>query len=498
MANFMHKSTLVGGPFTHMSGITDLEVFKINGQVYLYSASVSDGGMQSLYLQDGLVASYCDALGGNNNTGTIGVSDIALATIRGNSFLIPSGRYDDNVVLHRLGTDGDFSRKQTVTGPSGALNNYTDSEIVKVGYKFFMFSAQAGESGLVSSRIAPSMDVHFKKHIDDTPDQFLGDVSAMTSIRFGKFQYLFAASSDEPGISSFGINAFGRLTLADSIATSDGSGFSHVSELETIKFGGGRYLVMAAAGTDSISVFRVTKMGRMIETDFRQDTLDTRFDGVSALETFKVGKRAFVLAGGADDGVTLFELNPNGKLSTLATLSDQFDTTLNNVQAIAAQVFANEVQVFVTGEKEAGITQLSLDLGQLGDMINGRRGKDILTGGDGDDLIFGRAGADKLIGGAGNDRLIDGRGNDILTGGSGADVFVFHQDGQRDTITDFVKGEDLLDLSSFDMLYHISALDIQPMNWGYRIYVHDEVIRVMVENAEDAIAAPLTQDDFIF
>jgi hypothetical protein len=62
------------------------------------------------------------------------------------------------------------------------------------------------------------------------------------------------------------------------------------------------------------------------------------------------------------------------------------------------------------------------------------------------------AGNDRLIGGRGDDYLIGGAGRDILTGGAGSDTFAFAAGDSSpnlrlaDTITDFRKGEDLIDL----------------------------------------------------
>ena len=67
--------------------------------------------------------------------------------------------------------------------------------------------------------------------------------------------------------------------------------------------------------------------------------------------------------------------------------------------------------------------------------------------------IIGWAGTDTLTGGAGDDFIVGGRGADRLTGGAGADRFRFNswQDSRSDapdTITDFVTGVDVIDLSS--------------------------------------------------
>lgn len=61
--------------------------------------------------------------------------------------------------------------------------------------------------------------------------------------------------------------------------------------------------------------------------------------------------------------------------------------------------------------------------------------------------ILGTSGRHTLIGTPGDDILVSGTGADTLTGGDGINIFV-HQSirDAGDTITDFVPGEDKLDL----------------------------------------------------
>ncbi|MDB5438796.1 MAG: hypothetical protein JWM33_1223, partial [Caulobacteraceae bacterium] len=73
-----------------------------------------------------------------------------------------------------------------------------------------------------------------------------------------------------------------------------------------------------------------------------------------------------------------------------------------------------------------------------------------LTGNDGANTLMGLDGKDTLIGGASDDVLNGGAGADALTGGAGADHFVFDTLGpaaDKDTIKDFVAGEDHIDLA---------------------------------------------------
>ena len=71
--------------------------------------------------------------------------------------------------------------------------------------------------------------------------------------------------------------------------------------------------------------------------------------------------------------------------------------------------------------------------------INGNEWANSIVGGTNKDVINGGADADTLTG---------YKGNDTLTGGSGADVFVYNLNDGADYITDYVSGEDVIQLGS--------------------------------------------------
>jgi len=97
------------------------------------------------------------------------------------------------------------------------------------------------------------------------------------------------------------------------------------------------------------------------------------------------------------------------------------------------------------------------------DTLKGDDGNDTLWGGDGNDMLIGGDGDDILYGEAGNDIIQGGAGNDRMTGGAGNDIFRFRADdigtGAVDTITDFTRGQDKIDISAIDAKAATAAND---------------------------------------
>eukprot|EP00873_Tetraselmis_striata_P005133 jgi/Tetstr1/425397/TSEL_015844.t1 len=78
---------------------------------------------------------------------------------------------------------------------------------------------------------------------------------------------------------------------------------------------------------------------------------------------------------------------------------------------------------------------------------------DTLRGLGGNDRLLGLEGDDTLEGGDGEDVLAGGPGFDALTGGAQADTFAMSDFDGVDTITDFMPGEDRLDISALLQAY---------------------------------------------
>lgn len=134
-----------------------------------------------------------------------------------------------------------------------------------------------------------------------------------------------------------------------------------------------------------------------------------------------------------------------GEHSWEVTLSAPLNEGHNNDPDITLTVTNDSTTDQVGGEITVNVTTDAPESGGDDfDIVEGHNGQNVLIGGDGDDLLIGLGGNDTLTGGAGNDDFAFGARD--LGGGA------FDLDG-NDIITDFVKGEDQINLDAlFDTL----------------------------------------------
>lgn len=285
--------------------------------------------------------------------------------------------------------------------------------------------------------------------------------------------FLLAADSGGQAVHAWRIDAAtGGLTATGSLGAADGLGIATPTALETVTAHGASWVIVAAAGSGSLSVLRLWADGRLSATDHVLDTRATRFAGVTALKVIEADGHVFVLAGGSDDGLSLLALLPGGQLVHIQSLAHGAGLGLDNVTAIEAVRIGDALQVFVASGTDAGLSQFTLDLGDLGQVIRAggaTAAAGPLTGTAQADLLLGHAGEQTLLGEGGDDILVAGAAGGSLTGGAGRDIFVLGPAAGTLRITDFEPGADRLDLSRFPMLRGIDQLDLDPTAWGMRL-----------------------------
>ncbi|BAY23478.1 hypothetical protein NIES2100_32430 [Calothrix sp. NIES-2100] len=256
--------------------------------------------------------------------------------------------------------------------------------------------------------------------------------------------------------------------------------FNNGTQTETLVFDAGEF----TPGTTSSVNISLTDTNAVV-TDSNGNSVGTFANLQTALDSFNFANSTGV-------NVTIQDANGDGvvksKLQQLSTYNFDKNWKIQNV-TIGNNV--NQV-ILASGNKAANIDFSQVNItnpignfqlqGNNGkDTITGSRFNDVIVGGNGDDILSGFDGNDSINGGNGCDLLTGARGDDILTGGLGADDFVFGVKFGNDTITDFCKGQDKIDLRQLSLIQ--GALDSNG----------DCVINTK-DNLADAIAGSLKLD----
>ena len=443
-------------------GPSDLLYADIGGRTVLYVLSRTDGALSEATVSasglltpvQSIAVSGSFVVGSDPALGLIG-SSIALAGMSENS-----GQF---VLIDEDGSLG----AQTSQPNLGTM-------VAPVSFANVLISGRIDMGGL-DTFVVDEVGYTWVSGLDDDATVFLADVIGTAKITMPDGDFIAAVSATENGVTLVEVSALGVLLASDSFGTLDGLPIGMPSAIEAVRQLGDTYLVVAGSGSSSLSTLRVSEGGTMWMADHVLDSADTQFQAASSLATTTVGDFAFVAAGGAGGGVSLFTMLPGGRIIHLASIMDEPSTTFYRVSALTMTAAGGALQIFAGSAWEAGLTRLSYDLSMLGSVLVGAG--PAVVGSNLNDQVIGSDMADELAGGDGDDILFDGNGSDIMTGGPGADLFVFAADGLTDSILDFEAGTDRLDLSAFDFLYDLSQLTITGTTNGATLTFRDETRR---------------------
>jgi Ca2+-binding RTX toxin-like protein len=484
MAVLAVDQVLTGAVLGLTYGLSDLLVLDIGGRRVLYALSRTEGTLVEVEVaSDGTLS----AVGTLALAGTFAVgSTPALAA------------YTDVTAAVSLAVSGlSLTPGQTVSlaadGTIGSEVPLASAGVLVAPVAVTLGSTEGlvtGRSGGVDLLTDTGVGFSLAATLSDASDRYLADISASATFVLGSATYLATTSAFEDGVNLVQVTSTG-LTQGDALGVAEGLPINTPTELGILQRLGETLLVVGGFNTSSLSVVRVEPGATMQIADHILDSTTTRFQAISALDTLAYGDFGFVAAGGGDGGVSLFTVLPGGRLVHLDSLADDAATSLYRVSAIEMTTTGTRLDLLASSTFEPGITRVGYDLAGLGAVLVSPTVGGALSGTALDDQIIGSHMDDTLAGGAGDDIVADGAGEDILTGGAGADLFVLHPDGQRDTITDYDRTLDRLDLSAFDFLYDVSQLSITPTSDGA---VLSHGTETLVIHASDS--APLTSGDF--
>lgn len=482
---FGHLETVPARSDMFLRDVTDMAVMQTPAGAVLYTASRFGGGDLLAYTiaPDGrLTPLDSRAMPGQPQAGV----DPVLAVVDG--ALLLSGVQNAAITRVTLAQDGSFGGVAAVTG-ANLPQQFLSATIVEIGGNSFLCGVVRGADDFGVWRINADGTVAQIQDVGASSSTGLGLTGLSLAVVDGS-PFLLVASAADNALIAMSVGPDGKTREVSRVSAEDGIGIATPTATAFADIGSQSFGILAAADSGTLSVVRLAADGAMTLTDHVMDTRDTRFDGVHAIETVTHQGRAYLAAAGGDDGVSVFEMFPGGRLMHLATLVDDEDTTLDAVSAIKLSVQNGLLHLAVASQSEPGLSVFAVDIESRIAPVWGTAGADDMTGTAGDDHLIGGAGDDSIFGAAGADFLSDGAGKDYLLGGPGPDRFIFGDDGETDTIGDFDISQDSLDLSGWAFLRSAAQLDYRSGAQGAVLSFGDETVVVKTFNRE-----PLTEVD---
>lgn len=503
MFSYLHIGTLDNGQTANSTGLTDLVLARVNGKTVLYSAArpVSGGGVAAYDPEQPGLATL---LGQWRHTG------VSLPLDRTQIAVLPGWSTNGDGLLLTAG----FQQSAATAIPLSAASGGAPARPIVLGTSHLPLDLAAIDSITINGR---SIATGFAADgggplIWDLAGPGVltargtGQPSGSTTAIWDRIKaaamdgqlLVLAAAHDRSEIAVFleqpGTTGLGLVQV---LGPASGIGITHPTALATLTVGGLLHALVAGGTSSSITVFRVGSDGRLTAMDHVVDSLHSRFDQISVLETLELAGRGLVLAGGGDQGLSLLLLLPDGRLLHLGNLLGSNQAPLHNLTALAVRSMAgpggsHQLQLFTAAEA-GGIDQFTIDLGVL-ELPRMAGTATRLTGGAANDLLIGGDLAVTLEGGAGDDILVAGAGAATLTGGAGRDLFVLTANGALNRITDFNPAEDRLDLSAFPMLRNVTQLGITPTATGALLTFGATTIEITTQSRRSLTMAQLGDD----
>lgn len=448
------------------NGITDVEVRVVNGNVQVFSTTGRNGG----------IAAYQVGASGTVEVTTqlIFPPEITLSASEKIAFGVDR---QGNVALYTGGAS------EQLTGFSLAANGQLGS------YVATDLGGPGGTAAALSNiRAAIELSEGDLSLLPQTVK--CGEFSALAQSMLRGESFVVAVRPLDDDIIAFQKNAQGQLVEVDRYGALQGLGIDVPTAVETVTVAGRTFVIVAASGSNSISTLELMPNGQMVPRDHLLDNATTRFEGVQAMASATVGNQTFIVVGGADNGLTLYQVLPDGHLVHRQTIADSDSTSLHKVTSVKMVVDGDKLHVFAGSQNDSGLSHFTLDTQNMGQMKISAFAPEAVWGAGGNDLLIGLGFNDTLYGGGGDDVLVTGRDGTVMTGGWGRDTFVIREQSGSTKITDFGRSYDRLDLSDLPMLRHVSQLEFLPTADGARITYRGHVIQITASDKR-----PLTLQD---
>jgi len=334
----------------------------VGGTTYVFAAGGLDNGISvfSLGLNGALisVADVTDS-GGLNLTG---VSGLATVVADGNTYLVAAGAGDNGLSVFRVGTNGSLTPVANVAD-SGSLNLSGVSRVASavVSGSAFVFAAGTNDDGISVFRVRGDGSLVAAFDLADTGVFELDGVKGLTTAVVNGTTYLFAAGGVDDGVSVFSVSNAGVLIHASSTTDAGALELDGASDVATAVVGGVTYLFVSGSVDNGVSVFSVSNSGVLTNVANIDDVAGLRLAGAQGLSVAVQGATTYLTVGGAENGVSIFKVNAGGSLTFVDNKDDAGALELAGATTTTTATVGGTTYTIAAGATDDGVSVLGTE-----------------------------------------------------------------------------------------------------------------------------------------
>ena len=336
MGSFRFNGAISGSILNNPLG--DARFYEHNGQITL----ASDGGQGVVTLSTAAnqtaTLAHSAPIGVNapSQNVTLGgrvitISDQDLAALQ-------NSRSDNSLTLHSSNTGQYADRFEAVQ--------------LQTGNTGLVVLADTTGNGLATFQVANNGRLMEQNQLAAQQAVFTDQISALSVATVGRDSFVLAASASNHSITAYAVSPNGTLSPASTLGAQQFLPIATPQDMATVSLQGQSFVVLASAGTGSLTVLSLDSAGVLSPVDQVTDSLNTRFQGAQILETLTHQGNAYVIAAGQDNGLSLFRILGDGQLVHLVhlvhldTMADQLNMPINSITDIYVDIIAGDVQLF--------------------------------------------------------------------------------------------------------------------------------------------------------
>lgn len=269
--------------------------------------------------------SYLSELRDTDETALRGLYSVIYGKRSGTGLAFASGYSDNGITSLAIGADGTISAVDTVFDTDDtAFHEPGYLDTIMIGDSEYLLIPDYWDDGLNVLEVSSDGSLTQTEAIFDDDTTNLIDAWAVAAVTIGSENYAVVGGFDTDGLAVFSISESGLLSYVAGVPDSSDLALGEIWQI-TIFDAHDTLFVAPASGADgAISLFTLGSDGMLTEADTFLNTTETYVAETYALRHARVGGNEFLISfsSGADGGVSVFSIDPDGELAPVFNLGD--------------------------------------------------------------------------------------------------------------------------------------------------------------------------------